>query len=420
MAKTKIDKDDIKRLVENTSNPSSTTSVYSAKYVDDNFLKEITKEAIEEVLTGDITSHDHDTTYLGKADPAVDSAKLGGELPSYYEPAFTKNTAFNKTFGTGSSDVAKGDHGHSDLHSHNNKTILDAISASFTTDLKSNYDTAYTHSQSTHAPADALTNRTIKVESLDKLGSATTNPLNFKSGDGLINIEGHVNSGILDIIFSSVNTLAIYGDLDPQDLREAETGVHELKEGNLYYFTPNPVCGTDIKGDSLFGKLIILENIDGTSKTLYYHSYRTNKIYVCSGYDNGSAFVWSNWERLLTCLDTTDVIEQEGEEYVFTLERNNTEIYIPSGKEAFDSEKDTIVIDVSNIIIGGRSHFKVYFSVPITGIININIETNDSNPINYSSFYVDPTTIPSSQINSGIEYIVWRYPTYWYISNRIF
>lgn len=37
MAKTKIDKDDIKRLVENTSNPSSTTSVYSAKYVDDNY-----------------------------------------------------------------------------------------------------------------------------------------------------------------------------------------------------------------------------------------------------------------------------------------------------------------------------------------------------------------------------------------------
>ena len=36
MAKSKIDKDDIKRLVENTSNPSSTTSVYSAKYVEDN------------------------------------------------------------------------------------------------------------------------------------------------------------------------------------------------------------------------------------------------------------------------------------------------------------------------------------------------------------------------------------------------
>ena len=62
MAKSKIDKDDIKRLVENTSNPSSTTSVYSAKYVDDNFLKEITKEAIEAVLRGIITSHQHNYT----------------------------------------------------------------------------------------------------------------------------------------------------------------------------------------------------------------------------------------------------------------------------------------------------------------------------------------------------------------------
>ena len=155
MAKTKIDKDDIKRLVENTSNPTSTTSVYSAKYVDDNFLKEITKEAIEAKLTGDITSHDHDTTYLGIGDTAADSDKLGGELPSYYEPAFDKNTAFNEDFGTGNSDVARGDHGHSDLHSHGNKDILDDITAAFTTELETSYDDAVTNSH-THDNLDAL------------------------------------------------------------------------------------------------------------------------------------------------------------------------------------------------------------------------------------------------------------------------
>ena len=85
MAKSKIDKDDIKRLVENTSNPSSTTSVYSAKYVDDNFLKEITKEAIEEVLTGDITSHEHNYTTSTDVQTLIDTAvasvyKLKGNI----------------------------------------------------------------------------------------------------------------------------------------------------------------------------------------------------------------------------------------------------------------------------------------------------------------------------------------------------
>lgn len=56
-------------------------------------------------------------------------------------------------------------------HSHSNKSILDAITASFTTSLKSNYDKAYTHSQAAHAPSNAQANviETVKVN-----GSALT------------------------------------------------------------------------------------------------------------------------------------------------------------------------------------------------------------------------------------------------------
>lgn len=43
-------------------------------------------------------------------------------------------------------------------HSHSNKSILDAITASFTTQLKANYDKAYTHSISNHAPSNAQAN----------------------------------------------------------------------------------------------------------------------------------------------------------------------------------------------------------------------------------------------------------------------
>ena len=50
-------------------------------------------------------------------------------------------------------------------HTHSNKDILDAITASFTTQLKSNYDKAYTHSQTAHAPSNAQANviETVKV-----------------------------------------------------------------------------------------------------------------------------------------------------------------------------------------------------------------------------------------------------------------
>lgn len=43
-------------------------------------------------------------------------------------------------------------------HTHSNKAILDAITASFTTQLKANYDKAYTHSISNHAPSNAQAN----------------------------------------------------------------------------------------------------------------------------------------------------------------------------------------------------------------------------------------------------------------------
>lgn len=43
-------------------------------------------------------------------------------------------------------------------HTHSNKAILDAITVAFTTQLKTNYDEAYTHSQAAHAPSNAERN----------------------------------------------------------------------------------------------------------------------------------------------------------------------------------------------------------------------------------------------------------------------
>lgn len=57
---------------------------------------DITKGEIEAKLTGAITSHTHN-----------------------YEPAFTKNTAFNKSFGTAAGTVAEGNHSHSSYVNQN-------------------------------------------------------------------------------------------------------------------------------------------------------------------------------------------------------------------------------------------------------------------------------------------------------------
>ena len=79
-----------------------------------------------------------------------------------------KNTAFNKNFGTGSSDVARGDHGHSDLHSHANKTVLDAITAA----VKTSYDGAVTLASnalpsSSYTASDVLS----KLKTVDGTGT---------------------------------------------------------------------------------------------------------------------------------------------------------------------------------------------------------------------------------------------------------
>lgn len=42
----------------------------------------------------------------------LDADLLDGHQASYFEPAFSKNSAFNKNFGTGTNDVARGDHTH--------------------------------------------------------------------------------------------------------------------------------------------------------------------------------------------------------------------------------------------------------------------------------------------------------------------
>lgn len=86
------------------------------------YLTAITKAMVEAVLIGDITSHshsiyslathNHDGTYLTAITKAMVEAVLTGAITSHthaYEPIFSKNTAFNKNFGTTAGTVCQGD-----------------------------------------------------------------------------------------------------------------------------------------------------------------------------------------------------------------------------------------------------------------------------------------------------------------------
>ena len=56
-------------------------------------------------------------------------------------------------------------------HTHSNKSTLDAITAAFTTELKSQLTTAYNHSQAAHAPSNAEKNTIVTIQ---KNGAAIT------------------------------------------------------------------------------------------------------------------------------------------------------------------------------------------------------------------------------------------------------
>lgn len=109
-----------------------------------------------------------DTSYAGKNTyvPMVNSGATGLELtqtelatflilsdtPSSYSGAGSKLVAVNAG-GTALEFIASS--GISDGHTHSNKATLDGIQEALTTALKSNYDTAYSHSQAAHAPTNA-------------------------------------------------------------------------------------------------------------------------------------------------------------------------------------------------------------------------------------------------------------------------
>ena len=177
----------IQSHISSTSNPHGVTkSQVGLGNVDNTSdLNKPISTATQTALNGKAnTSHTHAITDVIGLQTALD-----GKSETSHTHTFASLTSKPTTLaGYGITDASASTHTHADLHTHSNKTILDAIEASLTTALKTNYDTAYTHSQSAHAPSDAdktetaISGATAKVTPVD----ADTMPLSDSAASNTI------------------------------------------------------------------------------------------------------------------------------------------------------------------------------------------------------------------------------------------
>lgn len=164
---------------------------------------------------------------LGDGEEVVKNSALGDK-----EDKFDKNSAFNKDFGKTEGTVAEGN--DSRFHIHPNKDILDDI----TEDKVDNWDEAYSHSQSAHAPSDAQKN--VKTD------------WSAESGDAeLLNKPTRLTDFENDLEPENIKTdLSLYFDTETRELR-----------GNLSSFTQKFIWQSGVQEFSLIESPVDIEYI---------------------------------------------------------------------------------------------------------------------------------------------------------------
>lgn len=307
-------------------------------------LEAITKDMVEDVLTGEIDSHTHAQT--------------------------------------------------EDSHTHENKTILDDIEESLTSDLKTNYDNAYTHSQSTHAPSDAEANVQADWFEIND------------SYDSFIKNKPH--------ILRYIGKLESSSDID---LRLKEEGIYTLCMGTKYLFAPNLYCGTDEYSTQLSGHLTVCKP-DGNGATMTYHDFHKNIVYVASAVNGaGNVLLWNDWKRLLTCRD--EIIEdlEETEEFSYEIGSSYQRISLNGN----DIKGRTILIDLKNFNSQPVAKLRIVILIsPASPNPDIQIiDSSNTKQINYSlSYYTIPSNVSSNVFL--IEYEIYNLIPYWLVSNKIY
>ncbi len=163
------------------------------------------------------------------------------------EDAFEKEDAFNKRFGTGYDDVARGDHIHLDSHWHTNKVILDGMTAAFTTELYTKLEGIEDGANNYVHPTDADNKHVPVADAADKVLTSTSTPGEYewkspnavteipssavKVDTELVSVDGtDLNSVLVEFDRILVNKVAFINYSTQEVIKDGDNIVYVLKE----------------------------------------------------------------------------------------------------------------------------------------------------------------------------------------------
>lgn len=427
-------------------------------------LEAITTSMVEAVLTGVITSHQHDyaTSSQGnKADTAIQGVSVNNT-----ELASDDNKKVNITVPTTVSELSD-----SNEYAHlSNGKILEGnlpdyifgqvlfggfveynpannnLVCTLSDKLKSKYNVTDNTLILGNMPAstyegvyfiatnDFMTSIDVKIG--DWLISNGSTWSKVDNTDAVVSVNG--NTGVIFLTPADVGAapnnhthnyeslanlpeIISVGEFLPSEINledATETYVRPLYYGRKYYSAPDKICGTDEMRDDLEGFLFVYMRGGILSQQL--HDTLNNILYIRSF--NRISGEWSLWKRLLTCRDEIATEPEVVDRYTYLIDKTNTYIYIDTTKEDFVFKDDTIIIDLANYSSPGYIlKISIYFNPDTGSPVNVNIidSANPGKQIKYgnSPHYVDPGSVGSLYC---INYEIACFIPYWLVGNRIY
>lgn len=182
-----------------------------------------------------------------------------------YEPAFVKNTAFNKNFGTGSGEVSEGDHTHTFAEITNKPTTLsgygitDSLYTQSEVDtlLGGKSDTGHTHTESDITDLDKYTQTQVDSLLAGKVGTTSAQALDATDA---LSITGNV------LYLNKANgtsesvDLSLY--LDDSNLARIVSGTY-VSASQVLRFTRDDNSTFDVDASMFFDDTNLVTSVSG-------------------------------------------------------------------------------------------------------------------------------------------------------------
>ena len=249
------------------------------------YIEAITKAMVEAVLTGAITSHTH-----------------------AYEPVFSKNTAFNKNFGTAAGTVSEGNHVHAAYLTAITKAMVEAVlTGAITTHTHSQYLTGITKLMVEAVLTGDITSHSHSIYSLAAHNhdgtylTAITKAMVEAVLTGNITTHTHSLYPLRGQLSNSDGTNSIIA-LDTRNANPIPSA--DLKFGVWFDFKGTSAIGLTGLGQGIWAGVMTLVPYgdDSGNNSAAFRFAHSNQNLFFQGYTGAS---WLSWRRVL---DTSNFI----------------------------------------------------------------------------------------------------------------